>query len=257
MYFWGNALEVWDGAAETDEWDENLIQDWAREMGFGGETGVDLPFEQPGLVPDREWCDFHQDNDTGRVRAEGPWSGGDLMNITIGQGDMTATLLQMANAYGALVNGGTLWRPRVVEAITNTDNELIFSNPPSAIRTIDIAESTVESLKTDLHRVVVDGTARVAFEDFGPGFELVGGKTGTGQTGAQFETPEGNLEDVTHAWFVGVGPLDEPEWIVAVVVDQGGSGGKIAAPTARRVMQYLMGGNYQMTPITLGEETER
>ncbi len=254
QYFWGIALEIWNRRSDLGE---DLLQEWTRTLGFGEVTGIDLSFEQAGLVPDREWFQYHQQNDTGLVRPEGGWSGGDLMNIAIGQGAMSVTPLQLANAYAALVNGGTLWRPRVVESVRNTSNEVVFTNPPSALSTFEIAGSTVESLRIDLNRVVTDGTAAVAFEDFGPGLDDVGGKTGTGQTGSSYLNLEGEEEDITHAWFVGVAPLSNPRWVVAVVVEQGGSGGKIAAPTARRVMQYLMGGDEQMTPIRTGEETER
>jgi penicillin-binding protein 2 len=254
QYFWGIALEIWNRRSDIGE---DLLQGWARTLGFGEITGVDLPFEQAGLVPDREWFQYNQQNDTGLVRPEGGWSGGDLMNIAIGQGAMSVTPLQLANAYAALANGGTLWRPRVVESVRDTSNEVVFTNPASALSTIDISAATVESLRSDLNRVVTDGTAAVAFQDFGPGLEDVGGKTGTGQTGLSYINLEGDEEDITHAWFVGVAPLSNPRWVVAVVIEQGGSGGKIAAPTARRVLQFLVGGEAQMTPIRTGEETER
>ena len=106
-YYWGIALEIWDRAGL--DWDEDLLQVWARTLGFGEATGIDLPFEQVGIVPDREWFQYHQLNRTGLVRFDGPWSGGDLMNTAIGQGAMVCTPLQLANAYAALVNGGTLW----------------------------------------------------------------------------------------------------------------------------------------------------
>jgi penicillin-binding protein 2 len=254
QYFWGIALEIWNRRSDLGE---DLLQEWARVLGFGEPTGIDLPFEQAGLVPDREWFQYNQQNDTGLVRSEGGWSGGDLMNVAIGQGAMSVTPLQLANAYAALVNGGTLWRPRVVESIRDTSNEVVFTNPPSTLHSFEIGSGTVASLRADLNRVVTDGTAAVAFNDFGPGLEDVGGKTGTGQTGLSYINLEGEEEDITHAWFVGVAPLSNPQWVVAVVIEQGGSGGKIAAPTARRVMQFLMGGETQMTPIRTGEETER
>lgn len=273
QYYWGIALKIW--ADRGEDWDENLLQDWARTLGFGAPTKIDLPFEQAGLVPDREWFQYNQVNNTGVVRSEGGWSAGDLMNIAIGQGALTSTPLQLANAYAALVNGGTLWQPRVVDVVEDGEGEVIFTNVPSAIRSIDLDPTTVINLRNDLNGVVAGerGTARVAFADF-CGLEvppaeceslrLVGGKTGTAEIfrpaerddeetgGEPGEHAEGEIDT---AWFVGVAPLDDPRYVVAVVIDEGGSGGKVAAPTARAVLQYLMG--EQVTPIRSGgEDTE-
>ncbi len=102
-----------------------------------------------------------------------------------------------------------------------------------------------QSLLTDLGRVVASGTARAAFSTFGPGVEEVGGKTGTGQTSPNRDN---------HAWFVGVAPISDPEFVVVVLIDEGGSGGQVAAPVARHILQYLMGN--EPTPIVEGEEAD-
>jgi penicillin-binding protein 2 len=261
-YFWGIALEIW--LSRGAEYAEDLLQVWARTLGFGEPSGIDLPFEQPGLVPDREWFQFHQLNQTGLVRPEGGWSGGDVMNIAIGQGSLTVTPIQLANAYAALVNGGTLWAPRTVDTIRDGNNETIFTNPPNAVRMIDIAPTTIIHLKNDLNGVVVNGTARTTFQDFcGPDVPRVeceallqlGGKTGTAEIVRALDEDE---DDIDTAWFVGVAPLDDPQYVVAVVIDQGGSGGRIAAPAARAVLQYLMGED--VLPVRsgglVGEDTE-
>jgi penicillin-binding protein 2 len=319
-YYWGIALEIWDRAGL--DWDENLLQDWARELGFGEPTGIDLPFEQAGIVPDREWFQYNQLNRTGLVRFEGPWSGGDLMNTAIGQGAMVCTPLQLANAYAALVNGGTLWTPRVVSSIVDSEGDPIFLNVPRVTNMIDISAETVASLRADLHGVVASekGTAYAAFRGFGDSLAQVGGKTGTAQIRlasnrvmvdrdllpeggeaelvdrlaelletpvadirSRFETAEAefavadNVSDaaaaliqqslwdlpgvtveevpeVDTAWFVGVAPIDDPQYVVAVVIDGGGSGGKIAAPTARAILQYLLG--EEVDAIRSGEDTD-
>lgn len=260
-YYWGIALEVWQNAGE--DWDENIIQDWARELGFGAETGIDLPYEQPGLVPDRDWFQYHQVNKTGLVREEGGWSGGDVMNLTIGQGSLTATPLQVAVAFATLVNGGNFYAPRVVDRVVDIDGEVIYLNLPNLVRTIDLAPITVESLKEDLHGVVAGprGTARATFAEFcGPGtraidcesLQQVGGKTGTAEIRVAVTEDD---EDIDTAWFVGVAPLDRPRYVVAVVIEEGGSGGGVAAPTTRAILQFLMGES--VTPIrSSGEDTE-
>ena len=270
-YYWSVALAIWQ---ERDiAWSENLLQEWARDLGFGDRTGVDLPFEAPGLVPDREWFQEKQQAGSPLVRSEGGWSGGDLMNIATGQGALTVTPLQMAVAYSALLNGGTVWEPRVVVEVVDSENNVIFTNLPSAARTVEISPNTVAALKRDLHGVVTarrdpndpysgDGTARRAFERFCgqdvadadcASLREVGGKTGTAEI--LQATEEGDIEDVDTAWFVGGAPLSAPQFVVAVVIDQGGSGGQVAAPAARRILQYLLG--EQPDALRAGDDTER
>lgn len=259
-YYWSIALRIW--RQRDVDWPENLLQDFARRLSFGDRTGIDLPFEQPGLVPDREWFQFNQQNQTGLVRKEGGWSGGDLMNIATGQGALSVTPLQMAVAYAALVNGGTVWEPRVVDSVRDAENNLLFTNVPSAADKIDFRPGLVDALKADLNRVVNSetGTAKKAFEGFCDddvpddecaALQEVGGKTGTAEI---FRADEAAAE-IDTAWFVGAAPLSDPRWVVAVVIDQGGSGGRVAAPTARRILQFLMGENPD--PVRAGSDTER
>ncbi len=265
-YYWSIALEIWNERNLLNDtgvvWPEELLQDFARDLGFGDRTEIDLPFEQPGLVPDREWFELNQRNLTGLVREEGSWTGGDLMNIATGQGALTVTPLQMAVAYAALVNGGTVWEPRIVESVRDGENNLVFRNLPSVANKIDFRPGVVEDLKDDLNGVVNSetGTAKTAFEGFCEAdvpddecaaLQEVGGKTGTAEI-FQADDPDAEVDT---AWFVGAAPLSEPKWVVAVVIDRGGSGGRVAAPTARRIFQYLMG----ETPdaVRPGDESER
>ncbi|MFH1103387.1 MAG: penicillin-binding protein 2 [Actinomycetota bacterium] len=259
-YFWSIALAIWN---ERDvRWDEDLLQQWAKKLGFGNRTGVDLPFEQQGLVPDREWFQFNQQNRTGLVRSEGGWSGGDVMNIATGQGALTVTPLQMAVAYSALINGGTVWQPRVVATVRDSQNNVIFSNLPSATRKLDMKPSTTARIRQDLNAVVNSpiGTARSAFQGFCDSgvsdadcaaLQEVGGKTGTAEILQATDTQSA----IDTAWFVGAAPLSDPRFVVAIVVDRGGSGGKVAAPAARRMFQYLLGEHPD--PLRAGADTER
>jgi len=259
-YYWSIALRIW--LRRDVDWPENLLQDFARRLSFGDRTGIDLPFEQKGLVGDREWFQFNQQNQTGLVRKEGGWSGGDLMNIATGQGALSVTPVQMAVAYSALVNGGTVWEPRVVDSVRDSENNLLFTNVPSAADKIDFRPGLVDELKADLNRVVNSetGTAKKAFEGFCDddvpddecaALQEVGGKTGTAEI---FQADE-DADEIDTAWFVGAAPLSDPRWVVAVVIDQGGSGGRVAAPTARRILQYLMGENPD--PVRAGSDSER
>lgn len=245
-YFWEVALRVWRG-----EFDEDLIQQWARQLGFDAVTGVDLPFEQRGLIPDRDWFERTQHETPGRVR-EGPWVGGDVMNVVIGQGEVVVTPLQLANAYAALANGGTLWQPHVVDRVIDQNGNVLFINEPQVIRELTLDPATVALFRQDLKLVVNgrSGTARSAFKGFGESRDEVGGKTGT----AEIVKGATRAEDIDTALFVGVVPVDNPKYVVAVVIERGGSGGRIAAPTARRVLQYLMGED--LTDVAPGADTD-
>ncbi len=249
LYFWEIALRVWRG--RDAEFDEAQIQRWAEQLGFGSSSGVDLPFEQSGLVPDRAWFEETQRKTPGRVRPEGSWSGGDVMNLIIGQGALVSTPLQVANAYAALVNGGTLWQPRVVSNVINADGDVIFDNPSKPIRKLGLDAATVTLLRRDLGLAVnsAAGTARSAFAD-SPVRSLIGGKTGT----AEVIKGRDDSEDVDTAWFVGVTPIEAPEYVVAVVVERGGSGGRIAAPIARQVLEAALG--LEAGPLVAAEDTD-
>ena len=248
IYFWEIALSIWDEYARTEQ--EGVVQDWARSLSLGRRTQVDLPYENEGIVGDRQLFEEWRENQPWRVRAEG-WLGGDLMNLVVGQGPILTTPLQMAVAYASILNGGNVYQPRVAGSIESATGESIRTMEPRVLRTLDIDRATIESLKTDLASVVRSGTARRAFEDMGPVGELIGGKTGTAQA---FTDQEGIFHDST-AWFVGIAPIDTPRWVVVVMVDEGGSGGAVAAPAARAIFQHLFG--EPVTPLVAGEDTER
>jgi penicillin-binding protein 2 len=253
IYFWNVALGTWLEYRGTAR--ENILQDWAMQVGYGQETGIDLSSEASGVVPTRElfeeWKEYQLANpdqpprlEPDRLELASPWLGGDLMDFAIGQGAFTSTPLQVAVSYAILVNGGRVMEPRVVREIVDPEGNVTPVDRPEAV-TVDIDPATRASLLADLGRVVNGGTAAAAFSDFGEGVENVGGKTGTAQVSAARDN---------HAWFVGVAPLDNPRYVVAVLIDEGGSGGQVAAPVARHIMQYLMGN--EPTAIVEGEEAD-
>jgi len=254
IYFWSVAMGTWREFGGTPR--ENVLQDWAKSLGYGSATGVDLTAEADGTVPTRElfeeWAVYQLENpdqppllEPNRLELASPWLGGDLVDMAIGQGAFTATPLQVAVSYAALVNGGRIMEPRVVKEVVDAEGNVVFEPESELVGTVDIDPETRSQLLTDLNRVVTGGTAASAFASFGPGLENVGGKTGTGQTSANRDN---------HAWFVGVAPIDNPQYIVVVLIDEGGSGGRIAAPVGRHIMQYLMGN--EPTPIVEGEQAD-
>ncbi len=252
IFFWNVGWGTWRAYKGTAR--ENILQEWATGLGYGIPTGIDLG-EQRGTVPTRELFEQLKEIqlETGRGLLEasrlelpgGPWLGGDLIDFAIGQGFFTATPLQVAVSYATLVNGGKVMEPRVVKQVLDGDGNVVFDPKSGVIRNVDISPSTRASLLADLNRVVTHGTASSSFKDFGEGLDRVGGKTGTSQA---------SLGQDNHAWFVGVAPLDNPRYIVVVLIDEGGSGGAIAAPVARHIMQYLMGN--VPTPIVKGDEAQ-
>lgn len=260
-YFWEITYALWDENKETDG--ENLLQDWARAVGFDAKTGIDLPSEKAGIIPDRDLFEkWARDNDPrldpSRKDFASPWFGGDLFQAAVGQGSVLATPIQMASAYGALVNGGTVWQPRMVNEIRTEDGELVENKPRVAIGVIEnLSSSTVRSLRNDLQRVVNNprGTAYSAFVDFGDNVDQVGGKTGTAEIiKRRVEDGVEVQEAVTTALFVGVAPINDPEYVVVVIIERGGSGGGIAAPTAKPILQYLL--DQPVTVVSLGNDAD-
>jgi penicillin-binding protein 2 len=192
---------------------------YARAFGFGLRTGLDISGEQDGTIPDPTWKQFHKGE---------AWVKGDTYNMAIGQGDVLATPLQVANATAAIANGGTLYQPHLAKA------------------ELDSAGNIVETFEPQSRQVPVNGnnlaTMRQAMEwGFnGPWLKWfkipelrLAGKTGT----AQYEGPlDEHGELPTHGWFTGFGPADDPQIVVTVFVEAG-SGTNDASPIAARIFR--------------------
>jgi penicillin-binding protein 2 len=209
-----------------------IFQKWAREFGFGEKTGIDLPSESSGRVPDKKWKKSYFKKKEMQL-----WLPGDTVNMAIGQGDLIVTPLQLGVAYSALLNGGKVLKPQVVEEVKKHDGKVVFKSKPEVKREIPLGDKMSSRLKYYLGSVVKEGTARKAFA----GFPVeVGGKTGTAEVYGK--------EDF--AWFVGFAPLDKPQYLVVVLVEEGGHGGEIAAPAARRILAYLFGEELVMPEVS-------
>ena len=231
VYFWDIALNIWRNYGNTDG--ESILQKYSKELGFSKKTNVDLPFEKVGIIPDRDLFEEWKISRPGLVREEG-WLGGDLMNLIIGQGAITTTPLQVANAYRTLLTGENL------SPTLNINAEKITNNK------INVSDEFISFLLEDLNTVTnKGGTAYVSFSMLGNKVNDIGGKTGTAQ----------NAGDKNNtSWFVGVDSISSAKYIIATVVDEGGSGSAVAAPISRRIIQYLL--EYELTPVEFGEITE-
>jgi penicillin-binding protein 2 len=216
----------WEIGLRLNNVDSNLLPSVARGFGFGELTGVDAIDESPGLVPDPEWKEQY-------FTGEGNpfWVPGDAVNLAVGQGDLLATPLQVANMMAAIANGGILYQPHVVMRISGTpqEEELVFT--ASERGRLPVSEATLQVIREGLDGVTSDpgGTAYYAFE--GATFTSAG-KTGTA------ETPD----EKPHAWFAGYAPVEAPQIAVAVVVENSGEGSVFAAPICRQVMEAFFFG---------------
>ncbi|HEQ97813.1 MAG TPA: penicillin-binding protein 2 [candidate division Zixibacteria bacterium] len=204
--------------------------EYSRKCGFGSTTGIDIPGEMDGLVPDIQWYD--------RRYGKGKWPRSLIINLSIGQGEILATPLQLANFYAALGNGGKLYRPHFLKAVI-TDEDTTMGRVEIKGR-LPFSKSTLAILKEAAVGVVYGehGTAR------GSRIEGIkfGGKTGTAQN------PHGK----EHALFCAYAPAEDPVIAITVVVEQGGHGSEAAAPLASKVIRrYLEKLNMLPEPDTV------
>ncbi|MDD5609696.1 MAG: penicillin-binding protein 2, partial [Ignavibacterium sp.] len=204
-YFYQLILKV-----GLDKWNE-----YAKLFGFGSRTGLDTQEESSGLLPSRDYYN--------RVYGKNKWSNGLTLNLTIGQGELGTTPLQLEVYTAALANGGTLYQPHLVKGVLNSKNnsieEFVFNSEK-----INISERTLDIIKKGMERVVSspEGTASlIKLPDL-----TIAGKTGTSQN------PFGK----NHAVFVGYAPVDNPQIAIAVLVENIGYGSTFAAPIARDVI---------------------
>jgi penicillin-binding protein 2 len=236
----------------------------AAGFGVGKKTGVDLPSELRGRLPNRDWkaswyeknkdfyCNYQQrakksqltqylielarENclDGDKVRA------GDMVNFSIGQGDTLMTPLQMAVMYSAIANGGKLLVPKIAKAIVQPNGKVIKEFAPQVSGSLPVSKSTLKFLQNSLRAVVTSGTARGAFS--GVGVEI-SGKTGTGQVFGR--NLDGSSKDDT-SWFASYAPAKKPQYAVVMMVSQGGFGASTSGVGVRKIYEHIFGTNGQI-----------
>ena len=226
------------------------LQDWARKFGIGQQTGIDVGGETSGILPTPAWR-AHQDKlelqceqGIGPFKGKGrhstcliadgrPWSVGDNENLAVGQGDLEASPLQLAVAYSAIENGGTVVRPHVGLEIDASDGTLLQRIDPPPKRTFTINSQYRQAVLAGLRAAASQpgGTSADVFTGFA---EPVYGKTGTAERGIQ----------ANQSWYVCFVPswLTSKPILVVVTVEQGGFGAQAAAPAARQILsQWFFG----------------
>lgn len=212
------------------------IHQYAHDLfGFGEPVALEGFDESSGLVPSTKWKATYFRNPEDKR-----WYPGETLPVSIGQGAVLATPLQVARAMAALVNGGKLLKPRIVSKVVASDGRMLEQTTGAAqvMRVIDIDPAILAEIKRGMVGVVEDkrGTGKRAAlpKESKIG---VGGKTGT----AQVASRESGLNSEDHAWFAGFAPADNPQVVVVALVENGGHGGEIAAPVTRAVFKHFFG----------------
>lgn len=188
-----------------------------EKFGLGAKTGIDLPGEVVGLIPDPAWKEKTQKT---------MWYLGDSYHMAIGQGDVLTTPLQMAVSTAAIANGGKLLKPQIVTKITDNNNKTIQDFPTQVVRSNFIDPNNLRIVRDGMRQTVTDGSAKSVFMNLeGP----AAAKTGT----AQFDN-----NSKTHAWMTAYAPYDNPQILVAIIVEGGGEGYAAAGPVARDALNW-------------------
>jgi penicillin-binding protein 2 len=225
--------------------DGQTLQRWARRLGIGRQTGIDLPEEGPGFLPTEAWRDRENAKFNRCVKRrkltdaeiyEGkcgfidrPWSVGDNINLAVGQGDLQANPLQLAVAYAAIANGGRVLRPRLGQRIENSLGQAEQNLQSSPARRLKIDAANAAAIMEGLHGAASEpgGTSTPVFE----GFPIpIAGKTGTAEKGP------GRADQ---SWYAALAPYPHPKYAVVVTDEAGGFGADTAAPMARLILSEL------------------
>lgn len=201
----------------------NRIEKYLKLFGFGSNLGIDLPGESNGLVPNPTWKKAVKKED---------WFTGDTYNVSIGQGDILVTPLQMASGIAAIANGGTLWQPKIVSKITDFSGKTIREFKPEAISTRIIDNEKLKIIREGMRGAVTSGSAWL-LNDLPI---KVAGKTGTAQVTNTFRK--------TDAWFTGFAPYENPEITLAIIIEGAGEGSAAAVPIAKEVFNWYYNNSY-------------
>lgn len=210
------------------------LQKDLRQFGFGRVTGIDLPTEADGLIPTPHWKEgFSADNPELFNPGEEVWLPGDNIQMAIGQGYVTVTPLQLATAYAAMVNGGKICTPHLVDRIEDPEGGLVKRVTGHCGRhTLPYTQAELDYINAALATVTQPGgTAGLAFSGFPLSDIPVAGKTGTAERPPFQDT----------SWFAAMVPAGDPQYVVIAMVEQGGHGSTSAAPIVRQIIEGLFG----------------
>jgi len=214
----------YEAGYQMDARDPWLFPNYLKRFGLGQGTGITDVAEQKGTIGDPDWK---------RINRGLPWTFSDAVDMSIGQGLVEVTPLQVARLIAAVANGGTLYRPYLVQK-AGLLNEFSYVAQPDGKQSLGVRAEVLEAVRLGMCDVTTKsyGTAEFVFRD-SPLQDLgVCGKTGTAE-----DTPR-----TTHAWFAGYAPREKPQIAVVVVVENAGEGSGVAAPLVRDIMEYFFFG---------------
>ncbi|MHB8871273.1 MAG: penicillin-binding protein 2 [Candidatus Doudnabacteria bacterium] len=198
------------------------LSKYDKLFGMGSPLGIDLPSEAAGLVADPYWKKNHFDTKEMQI-----WYPGDTYHVSIGQGDMLATPLQVAMWTSVVANGGTLYRPYILDRVTDVENKVIFEKKQEVIRSDFIDPKNIEIVREGMRMTVTQGTAR----SLSTLPITAAGKTGT----AQFDSAN---PGATHAWFTAFAPYENPRIVITVLIEAGGEGSLAASPVVKETLLW-------------------
>ncbi|MBP8811005.1 MAG: penicillin-binding protein 2 [Kofleriaceae bacterium] len=220
VYFWTLAERVGlDRIAEV-----------ANQYGFGTRTGLGLNGDAPGRVPTRAWYE-----------QRGRFMIGYTINGSTGQGDVEVTVMQVAMAYAALANGGTVFVPQVVDRLVRADGATVIQYQPQVKQRVATPPEILDIWRRGTWKAVNE-PGGTAFEHATSEVVAIAGKTGTAQVAAKKAKKDqrqirGWSPNGDHAWFAGVAPAEAPEVAIVVLIEHGGPGGKVAGPVAKLILE--------------------
>jgi penicillin-binding protein 2 len=206
------------------------LENWAQHLGFGHPTGIDIPGEMPGLVPTPAWlrATYTKKTDPTGWQVDSLWKPGNSINLAIGQGDLLATPLQVADCYAAIANGGYLVTPHLGLRIDSPQGRSLQDLPYRAPRPLGISPDYLAFLRDALREAAStpNGTSYAVFGNYPV---AVAGKTGTAQVAGKGD----------YSWYASFAPANDPQYVVVVLIEQGGEGAVAAAPAARVIYNAL------------------
>ncbi|MFA6170960.1 MAG: penicillin-binding transpeptidase domain-containing protein [Patescibacteria group bacterium] len=214
FYYIGGGYENFQGLGVE------RIDKYGKIFGLDAQTGIDLAGESAGFLPTKEW----------KEKAKGEkWYIGDTYHVSIGQGDLLVTPLQVAQYTSVFANGGKLYRPHLIRQVLTSEDKIVGNVVSDAVRNLVseklVSKKNIEIVREGMRQTVTGGSARSLQSVPVP----VAGKTGT----AQFSTTK-----PTHAWFTGFAPYDNPELVITILVEEGGGGDVIAVPIAKEFLEW-------------------
>ena len=227
-YAWGS--DFWFRYQNNQLGENNEpLQEHLRAWGFERPTGIDLPDEAGGFLPDAEWGNDWEQRDLFPEK----WNPGGYILTMIGSGYMSVTPLQLASAYAAIANDGHLCRPHVVDRIMASDGKTVLKRVGGHCdRTVPYTKNELDYIRNALTQVPVSGTARTPFLGFPLSEIPVAGKTGTAFRGLDYQDT---------SWFAAMVPANDPKYVVVAMVEQAGFGSDVAAPLVRRMIETMYG----------------